>query len=178
MVRGSGRKSLGKIPRKDVSTEEENSASSRDSSPAREEESRVYLNLDAAAVIEEVPPMEEEDVDPQDTQRTSEEDENTEDERRDQEDELGDVRPGTKRKRRALPVILPENVERDLGEWLEHEVQYFYDKSLPDYKNRAKQRTVLEEKGKTFDPPVPLEQLLQWLKTIRTRYVFLYYLII
>ena len=178
MVRGSGRKSfLGKIPRKDVSTEEENSASSRDSSPAREEESRVYLNLDAAAVIEEVPPMEE-DVDPQDTQRTSEEDENTEDERRDQEDELGDVRPGTKRKRRALPVILPENVERDLGEWLEHEVQYFYDKSLPDYKNRAKQRTVLEEKGKTFDPPVPVEQLLQWLKTIRTRYVFLYYLII
>ena len=138
----------------------------------------MYVNLEAAAVIEEVPPMED-DVDPQDTQRTSEEDENTEDERRmDQEDELGDLRPGSKRKRRAPPVMLPDAVERELGDWLEHEVPYFYDKSLPDYKNKAKQRAVLEEKGKTFDPPVPVEQLLQWLKTIRTRYVFLYYLII
>ena len=186
-----GKKSFGKVPRKDLvvspshsSEEEEESRcsapSSRDSSPGREEEdTAVYVNLEAAAVIEEVRPMED-DVDPQDTQRTSEEDENTEDERRmDQEDELGDLRPvGSKRKRRVPPVMLPDAVERELGDWLEHEVPYFYDKSLPDYKNKAKQRAVLEEKGKTFEPPVPVEQLLQWLKTIRTRYVFLYYLII
>ena len=180
-----GKKNLGKIPRKDLpaspprpSTDEEDSASSRDSSPARDEEQNVDVDLDtAAAVAEEVRQMEE-DVDPQDAQRTSEEDENTEDERRDQDDEeVGGVRPGTKRKR-ALPVMLPEDVERSLGEWLEHNVPYFYNKRHPDYKNKAKQRTILEEKGKTFDPPYPVEQLLQWLKTIRTRYVFFYYLII
>ena len=186
MVRG--KKSFGKkVPRKDLagspshsSEEEEESRcsapSSRDSSPGREEEdTAVYTNLEAAAVIvEEVPPMEDE-VDTQDTQRTSEEDDepNTEDERRmDQEDELGDLRPvGSKRKRRAPQVMLPDAVEH---EWLEHEVPYFYNKSLADYKNKAKQRAVLEEKGKTFNPPVTVEQMLQWLKTIRTRYVFWY----
>ena len=165
---------MGKVPRKDISVspspssdeeeEERRSApSSRTSSPAREENLVIFNLKGAALTVEEVPPMVDEDLEETQTQnRTSEEEEEdtqqTEDESQRTEDELGDVpRAASKRKRRASQVILPDEVERQLGEWLEHEVPYFYNKGMADYKNKAKQKAVMEEKGKTFDPPLTVQ---------------------
>lgn len=86
------------------------------------------------------------------------------------EEEEQDSQPSKKRKRKATQVILAEETERLLGEWLEFDVPYFYNRGLPDYKNKAKQQAVLEEKGKSLDPPLTAVQLEQWLTTIRTRF--------
>ena len=86
------------------------------------------------------------------------------------EGEEQDSQPAKKRKRKSAQVILAEETERQLGDWLEFDVPYFYNRGVPDYKNKAKQQAVLEEKGKSLDPPLTALQLEQWLTTIRTRY--------
>ena len=66
------------------------------------------------------------------------------------EGEEEDSQPAKKRKRKSAQVILAEETERQLGDWLEFDVPYFYNRGLPDYKNKAKQQAVLEEKGKSL----------------------------
>ena len=47
--------------------------------------------------------------------------------------------PSKKKRRRShAVVILPEDVERTLGEWLEQEATYFYDKRHPLYRDQKK----------------------------------------
>ena len=80
-----------------------------------------------------------------------------------------------KRRRSHAVVILPEHVERAMGEWLEHEGSYFYDKKHPLYRDNKKKREELERMGASFNPPVCAEDLSQWIITARTRYFYLYF---
>ena len=74
-----------------------------------------------------------------------------------------------KRRRSHAVVILPEHVERTLGEWLEQEATYFYDKRHPLYRDQKKKREDLQRMGDSFEPPIPPEDLSQWIITARTR---------
>ena len=82
-----------------------------------------------------------------------------------------------KRRRSHAVVILPESVERKLGEWLETEATYFYDKRHPLYRDNKKKREDLQRMGDSFQPPIAAEDLSQWIITARTRYFYIYFLV-
>ena len=82
--------------------------------------------------------------------------------------------PSKKKRRRShAQVILPEAVEKTMGEWLEFHAPYFYDKKHPLYRDNKKKREDLRRMGASFDPPICAEDLLQWIITARTKYFFL-----
>ena len=59
--------------------------------------------------------------------------------------------PAPKRRRKKNPsVLLDEETARMLGEWLEEEAQFIYNKGMTEYKDKAK---VFDEKAKTLNPP-------------------------
>ena len=67
----------------------------------------------------------------------------------------------------AKAIILPAEVERDLGEWMQAH-PLLYDRSLVDYKNTNKKRRVMEEKA--VEIGLTYEKLARWLHSMRTRY--------
>ena len=82
--------------------------------------------------------------------------------------------PTKKKRRRSHAVVIqPVHVERAMGQWLEHQAPYFYDKKHPLYRDNKKKRADLVRMGASFDPPILAEDLTQWIITARTRYFYL-----
>lgn len=75
-----------------------------------------------------------------------------------------------KRRRRATNVILPDDIERDLGEWLHYEVPFMYDKGDPCHKNKDLIESCWNTKGASLDPPVSGANLKMWFNSQRSRY--------
>jgi len=97
------------------------------------------------------------------------------DEGDDEEDESAasqvDPEQKKKKRRRISPcVILSEATERMLGEWLEEEVPFIYNKGLGEHKDTHKIAKLFEEKAATLDPPITGPELKQWFESNRTRY--------
>lgn len=97
--------------------------------PQEEEEEEIILDLnDHASLVDPpaaVPAESEDDPHQEDSEKLS-------------DDDVDGNNPIPGRPRKATSIILSEEVERDLGEWLEHEVPYVYTKGHKDHMDRAK----------------------------------------
>ena len=81
------------------------------------------------------------------------------------------VQQEKKKRRRISPcVFLPEATERLLGEWLEEEVPFIYDKGLGLHKDTQKITKLFNDKAASLDPPISGPELRQWFESNRTRY--------
>lgn len=76
----------------------------------------------------------------------------------------------TQKRRKAAAVILTQEQERDLAEWLEHEVPFIYMKSHKDHVDKLKVNRAWEEKGASLHPPLSGTQLSTWYDSVRTRF--------
>ena len=76
----------------------------------------------------------------------------------------------TQKRRRAAAVLLTPEQERDLAEWLEHEVPFIYMKSHKDHVDKLKVNRAWEEKGASLHPPLSGTQLSTWYDSVRTRF--------
>ena len=97
--------------------------------PQEEEEEEIILDVnDHASLVDPpaaVPAESEDDPHQEDSEKLS-------------DDDVDGNNPIPGRPRKATSIILSEEVERDLGEWLEHEVPYVYTKGHKDHMDRAK----------------------------------------
>lgn len=75
-----------------------------------------------------------------------------------------------KRKRKGACVVLPAATERMLGEWLEDEADFIYDKGRKDHADRDKVFRAFSDKAKSLDTPITGPQLKQWFDSIRSRF--------
>ena len=75
-----------------------------------------------------------------------------------------------KRKRVTKVTVLNEDVERQLGEWLEHEATFIYDKKDPKHTNKDLVSATWASKAQSLTPPLTMEELKKWFDSIRTRY--------
>ena len=65
--------------------------------------------------------------------------------------------PAPKRRRKKNPsVLLDEETARMLGEWLEEEAQFIYNKGMTEYKDKVKVCRAFNEKAKTLTPLYPV----------------------
>ena len=67
-------------------------------------------------------------------------------------------------------VLLTQDQERDLAEWLEMEVPFVYNKGMKAHSDRHKVTRAFEEKAAQLEPPITGTQLATWYDSIRTRY--------
>ncbi|XP_066980090.1 uncharacterized protein [Macrobrachium rosenbergii] len=67
-------------------------------------------------------------------------------------------------------VILSEENERLVGEWLETEAEFIYNKGLTAYKDKAKVWRAFEEKGQLLVPPVSGCEVRTWFTSLRSRF--------
>lgn len=81
----------------------------------------------------------------------------------------GDGPTGQGRKKNPS-VILSEENERLVGEWLETEAEFIYNKGLTAYKDKAKVWRAFEEKGQSLVPPVSGRELRTWFTSLRSRF--------
>ena len=87
------------------------------------------------------------------------------------DDEAAETTVIARRKRRKNPsVIISEEDEKRLGEWLEDEAEFIYNKGLSAYKDKAKVTRAFEEKARTLDPPLTGEELKTWFTSLRSRF--------
>ncbi|XP_068215325.1 uncharacterized protein [Palaemon carinicauda] len=84
-------------------------------------------------------------------------------------EQLNEPRP-RKRRRKSSNIILPEETEQNLGEWLEFEVPFIYDKG--DYRHKKKEyiERVWEEKAASLEDPVTAQDLKTWFASLRSRF--------
>ncbi|MPC64599.1 hypothetical protein E2C01_058717 [Portunus trituberculatus] len=76
-----------------------------------------------------------------------------------------------KRRRMKNPsVLLDEETERMLAEWLEEEAEFIYNKGLKEYKDKAKVCRAFDEKAKTLNPPISGQALRTWFFSHRSRF--------
>ena len=75
-----------------------------------------------------------------------------------------------KRKRVTKMTVLDEAVERQLGEWLEHEATFIYDKKDPKHTNKDLVSATWASKAQSLNPPLTMEELKKWWDSIRTRF--------
>ena len=73
------------------------------------------------------------------------------------------------KKRKRKQVILDEDMEKELGVWLQ-ENPFLYNRGLHDFKNTARKLAVLKEKGQSLTPPLSVVELQRWISSMRTRY--------
>ena len=59
---------------------------------------------------------------------------------------------GVKHRKSNPCIILPDATERLLGEWLEFEVQFIYDKKCVQHKDKERIKRAFEEKARTLEP--------------------------
>lgn len=57
-----------------------------------------------------------------------------------------------------------------LGEWLEEEAEFIYNKGLTEYKDKAKVYHAFDEKAKTLNPPISSQALHTWFYSLRSRF--------
>ncbi|XP_066940454.1 uncharacterized protein [Macrobrachium rosenbergii] len=67
-------------------------------------------------------------------------------------------------------VILSDENERLVGEWLEQEAEFIYNKGMTAYKDKARVCRAFEEKGRSLAPPVSGPELRTWFTSLRTRF--------
>ena len=67
-------------------------------------------------------------------------------------------------------VLLDEETERMLGEWLEEEAAFIYNKGLTEYKDKAKVCRAFDEKAKTLNPTISGQALRTWFYSLRSRF--------
>ena len=75
-----------------------------------------------------------------------------------------------KRKRVTRMTVLDEAVERQLGEWLEFEATFIYDKKDPRHTNKDLVNVTWASKASSLNPPLTMEELKKWWDSIRTRF--------
>ena len=75
-----------------------------------------------------------------------------------------------KRKRVTRMTVLDETVERHLGEWLEYEASFIYDKKDPRHTNKDLVNVTWASKASSLNPPLSMEELRKWWDSIRTRF--------
>ncbi|KAG0715459.1 hypothetical protein GWK47_011880 [Chionoecetes opilio] len=75
-----------------------------------------------------------------------------------------------KRRRKSTNIILTEETERMLGEWLEFEVPYLYDKGDPRHKQKEHIEHVWAEKAASMEPPITTLDLMTWFTSLRSRF--------
>ena len=85
------------------------------------------------------------------------------------EDSTKDRAP-KKRRRVIKPMLLSEEVERQLGDWLEFEVTYIYDKKDQRHMNKDLVNATWDTKAKSLTPPLTMEELKKLFDSIRTRF--------
>ncbi|XP_064114875.1 uncharacterized protein LOC135221057 [Macrobrachium nipponense] len=88
-------------------------------------------------------------------------------ETQDSQDVKDDVQLGRKKN---LCVILSDENERLVGEWLEHEAQFIYSKGMAVYKDKAKVCNAFDDKDKSLRPPVTGNELRTWFTSLRSRF--------
>lgn len=76
----------------------------------------------------------------------------------------------TKKKRKGPCVLLTDDQEQDLADWLEFEAPFIYNKSLKEHADRNKVNKAFEEKAASLDPPITGTQLATWFDSVRTRF--------
>lgn len=74
------------------------------------------------------------------------------------------------RRRRETNVILPLEMEKDLCEWLQHEVPFIYDKRDSRHKQKELIDSCWNTKGASLNPNVSGENLKLWFNSQRSRY--------
>ena len=85
-------------------------------------------------------------------------------------EEEASLATGTFRWRKKSPnVVLSDEVEAELGEWLQ-EHPSLYDKGILEWRDRAKKDRYFQAKAKSLDPPLTTLQLKTWLDSIRSRF--------
>ena len=67
-------------------------------------------------------------------------------------------------------TVLDEEVERQLGDWLEFEVTFIYDKKDQRHTNKDLVNATWDSKAKSLTPPLTMEELKKLFDSIRTRY--------
>ncbi|XP_064120238.1 uncharacterized protein LOC135224845 [Macrobrachium nipponense] len=85
----------------------------------------------------------------------------------DSQDVEDDVPTGHKK---SLCVILSDENERLVGEWLEHEAQFIYNKRMAAYKDKAKVWKAFDDKGMSLRPPVTGNELRTWFTSLKSRF--------
>lgn len=65
-------------------------------------------------------------------------------------------------------AILPEETEKILGEWLEFEVPYLFNKGMLEHRDKFKIVTVMAMKAASLHPPITTKKLEIWFSSIRT----------
>lgn len=76
----------------------------------------------------------------------------------------------TQKRRKSAAVLLTNEQERDLAEWLELEVPFIYNKAHKDHVDKIKVNRAWEEKAASLDPPITGNQLSTWYDSVRTRF--------
>ena len=71
---------------------------------------------------------------------------------------------------RRKQIILSDEVERRLGEWLEFEASFIYNKKDSRHVNKPLVTKTWEDKAKTLDPPLTSEELQRWFQSVRTKF--------
>ncbi|XP_068208963.1 uncharacterized protein [Palaemon carinicauda] len=74
------------------------------------------------------------------------------------------------RRRKTTNIILPEKTERLLGEWLEFDVPFIYDKGDLRHKQKEHVERVWEEKAASLNPPLASQDLKTWFSSLRSRF--------
>ncbi|XP_066950847.1 uncharacterized protein [Macrobrachium rosenbergii] len=78
--------------------------------------------------------------------------------------------PTDQGRKKNLSVILSEENKRLVGEWLETEAEFIYNKGLTAYEDKAKVWRAFEEKGQSLVPPMSGCELRTWFTSLRSRF--------
>lgn len=88
----------------------------------------------------------------------------------DDDDYTSSQRPAVKRRKKNPSVILTDEQERALAQWLETEGEFIYNRGRTAYKDKAKIARAFQEQGAKLDPPVSGVELRTWFSSLRSRY--------
>ena len=138
-----------------------------------QQEGKIVMNLDSQSSV--IIPSTSNNHDHEEVTAETEDEEEEDDPQSEppQEEDSSDAPPptsGPTRPRKVSSIILAEDVERELGEWLEHEVPFVYTKAHKDHMDRGKVARVFQEKAETLCPPLTGPKLFTWYRSLRTRY--------
>ena len=81
-----------------------------------------------------------------------------------------DVLGGPKKRRKSAMVVLTEEDERWISQWLEVEGEFIYNKGLNSYKDKAKVAKAFARLGSRCNPPITGDQMRTWFYSLRTRF--------
>lgn len=107
---------------------------------------------------------------PPPTQPPAQSDVSEQDDGSEEEEEEAERLWARKRRKKNPSVLLSDESERFVAQWLETEGEFIYNKGLSAYKDKQKVAQAFQELGAKLSPPISGPDLKTWFTSLRSRY--------